>query len=118
MQPNIVDTIGRAVAASILCAVMAGCGGGSGPTLTVRPPVPTTLTITSGDNQSGTVAQALPNLLVVKVSDQAGKPFAGATVTWTVTSGGGAVDHASTVSGEDGTASTRGLPREERSQRI
>lgn len=86
--------------------MLAGCGGGGAP-----PPAPsrtaTTLTIAGGNIQSGTVGEALPSPLVVRVGDQTGRPLGGVTVTWTVTSGGGTVDLASSLTGSDGTASAR-----------
>ena len=105
MKPNLVGTIGRAVAAAILLAMMAGCGGG---VPQKEPPrIATTLSITGGNNQAGTVGEVLPSPLVVRVGDQTGKPLAGATVAWTVTSGSGTVDHASSSTGSDGTAGAR-----------
>jgi hypothetical protein len=106
MKPRILETIGRAVAASIFFAFMAGCGGG-GASSTAPIRVATTLTLTSGNNQSGSRGEVLPNPLVVRVDDQTGKPLAGVAVTWTVTTGGGTVDHASSSTGSDGTASAR-----------
>ncbi len=105
MKPSLVETIGRAVTASILLAVLAGCGGGS--PRREPAPVATTIAITGGNNQTGTVGAEVPSALVVRVNDQFGQPLLGATIRWSVTSGGGAVDHASSVTGSDGTASAR-----------
>jgi len=93
------------VAGSFSLGLLTGCGGG-GPS-TPPPPAAATLTILDGNNQTGTVGAALQRPLVVRVDDQAGHSLAGATVSWTVASGGGAVDSASGVTGPDGTASTR-----------
>ena len=93
-----------------LCA----CGGGdttttpSTPTNPPPPPDPpraTSLRIESGSSQSGTVGSALVQNLVVSVRDQQGSPFAGATVQWSVTAGGGEVSSSTSASGADGTAS-------------
>lgn len=104
MKPNLVETIGRTAAASILLATLVGCGGGPPQH---EPARPATLTITSGNNQTGTVGESLSSLLVVRVNDQTGQPFPGATVTWRITSGGGTVDHVSSVTGSDGTTNAR-----------
>lgn len=42
---------------------------------------------------------------MVRVDDQSSQPFSGAAVNWAITGGGGSVDHASSVTGTDGTAS-------------
>ena len=53
------------------------------------PPVPTTLSIVSGDNQSGLTGEALANPFVVEVRDQYDDPMEGVTVTFAVSAGGG-----------------------------
>ncbi len=68
--------------------------------------VPQTLAIVSGDEQQGTVGAALAEGLVVSVRDQNGDPFAGATVTFEVTSGDGMLSAATAATDEDGRAST------------
>ena len=46
----------------------------------------------SGDNQQGVAGSPLANPFVVEVRDQGGAPFAGATVTFAVTAGGGTLN--------------------------
>ena len=58
---------------------------------TLPPPVPTRLSIVSGDNQTGVTGETLPNPFVVEVLDQRGDPMEGATVTFTVSAGGGSL---------------------------
>ncbi|HYC33184.1 MAG TPA: Ig-like domain-containing protein [Gemmatimonadales bacterium] len=65
-----------------------------------------TLVLVSGDNQDGAVGAALAEPLVVRVVDPLGNPVSGQTVTWSV-SGGGSIDPASSVTGEDGEASAQ-----------
>src|SRR5215510_1643413 len=96
------------VVAAVLCTLLGACGGsgngdGTGPQLTRRV---ASLTILAGNNQSWTVGTLLPAPLQVKVTDEDGQPFSGATVTWSVTAGGGSVQFASSTSQADGTAST------------
>src|SRR5512133_1194131 len=106
------ERLGQAVqllVATILCAMLAACGGsGSG---NQTEPQPTrhasSLTILAGNNQSATVGTPLPAPLQVKVADEDGQPFPGATVTWSVTAGGGNVQLSSSTTQADGTSSVR-----------
>jgi len=50
---------------------------------------PATITLASGNNQSGVAGQALANPLVVKVTDNSGNPVSGKAITFAVTAGGG-----------------------------
>lgn len=86
--------------AILLCAVVAGCGED-----TMQPETETRVAVQSGDNQSQTIGQALTSPVVVRVS-QDGQALAGATVTWSVTGGGGSVNPTSSTTGADGLAST------------
>src|SRR5713226_7766437 len=91
----------RAVGCILLSAAVLTCGktGGSAPTAS-------TLTLASGNGQSGPAGGTLPNPLVVRVSDSGGNPVGSVTVTWASTSGGGNVASPNTVTTADGTAST------------
>lgn len=64
-----------------------------------------TLTGLSGGGQSDTVGATLPAPYVVRLTDASGQPVAGATVTWTVVSGGGSIAPASTTTDANGEAS-------------
>ena len=55
------------------------------------PPVPTTLSIISGDNQTGLTGEALANPFVVEVRDENGNPLEGVIVTFAVGAGGGSL---------------------------
>jgi len=59
-------------------------------TATADPDAPAALSMVDGDNQSGPINSTL-DALQVKVADQFGNGVPGVTVTWTVTSGDGAV---------------------------
>ena len=56
---------------------------------TLPPPIPTRLSIVSGDNQTGFTGEPLANPFIVEVRDQRGDPMGGVTVTFAVTAGGG-----------------------------
>ena len=55
------------------------------------PPVPTTLSIISGDNQTGLTGETLANPFVVEVRDENGNPLEGVIVTFAVGAGGGSL---------------------------
>ncbi len=59
----------------------------------------------AGDLQTDTVGQQLATALMVQANDALGSPVAGVTVTFVVTSGGGAVSTPSAVTAADGRAS-------------
>jgi hypothetical protein len=65
-----------------------------------------TITKLSGDNQTGTAGNALPNPLVVQVNDGSGNPQSGVTINFAVTTGGGSVSPTSAVTNANGQAST------------
>ena len=50
---------------------------------TLPPPIPTSLSIISGDNQEGLTGEPLTNPFIVQVHDQYGNPMAGVPVTFT-----------------------------------
>ena len=61
--------------------------------------------IVSGDAQSGTVGSALPQQLVVRVTDSHGNLVSDAPITWTILVGGGSLANTSAATGVDGLAS-------------
>jgi hypothetical protein len=63
-----------------------------------------TITLDSGDGQTGSVGSALPESLVVKVADGFGNPVSGVAVQWSVLSGGGSISPETSTSGDDGRA--------------
>lgn len=101
---------GRAVlpwAAAAMIALAVGipaCSsdGGTGPE-----PAPAAMAVASGNNQTGFVGTVLAQPLVVRVEDETGSALAGATVAWTVVSGGGTVAPATSTTGADGQAQSR-----------
>lgn len=61
----------------------------------------------SGDGQTVTAGTALRDSLAVRVSDQNANPVSGATVRWTIVSGGGTLSVPSSVTSSAGFASVR-----------
>jgi adhesin/invasin len=83
--------------------LLAACGGGD---LTLpNEGQPSALTVARGNNQSGTIGEALIDSLVVRVTDGFDDPVAGVTVVWSAETGG-TVDPATSVTSADGYAST------------
>lgn len=74
--------------------------GGSEP---AAPPPPPSISITAGDAQTGEVGLALPQPVVVKVSDSRG-PVVGASVTFTIEAGTGIVTPATAATDATGSA--------------
>jgi len=72
-------------------------------TATAQTGVGANLVLASGDNQTAAVGSALPDSLVVKVTDAAGNPVAGVPVHWSV-GGGGAISPETVNSDANGLA--------------
>lgn len=72
-----------------------------------RPRPPARIEVTSGDRQSGTAGTALPHPVRVRVLDSRGAPVAGATVTFTPSTGWGVVDPGVASTADDGIAATK-----------
>ena len=74
---------------------------------TVPPPsTPTTLTMVSGNSQTGVQGQSLASPLTVLVTDANSNPVSGVTVTFTVTGGGGTLSTGSVTTNSSGLASS------------
>lgn len=69
-------------------------------------PVATSITASAGDGQTAMTSTELPTALTVTILDDAGTAFSGATVAWSVISGGGSLSATESTTGADGTAST------------
>ena len=99
----------RLLALTTVLAVLAaapGCGGSDDPTGNGGPPAGPAEVIgtVSGNTQTGAVDARLLQPFVVSVSDSDGNLVQGATVNWTVTSGGGTLSATSTVTAANGLA--------------
>ena len=72
-------------------------------TATATADVPTTIALSTGNNQSAAVGTSLPNPLVVRVTDVNNNPVAGVPVSW-VAVGGGSVSVATSGTNSSGLA--------------
>jgi hypothetical protein len=69
------------------------------------------LTATSGNQQTADAGTALPQPVVVRVTDDAGRGLSGVAVSWAVTVGGGALTAVQTATDAGGYARARATPR-------
>ena len=99
-------TLGTTAGTNTVTASVAGVGtpatfsatGTSGPA--------TTVAISSGNNQNGTVGAVLGSAFVAVVTDNYGNPKSGITVNWSVISGGGSLSSASGLTDSSGLSSS------------
>ena len=84
-----------------LTAVLAACGGGTEPD---EPGPPADLSIASGNAQEGSAGNLLLAPVSVRVTDEDGRAVQGATVRFSVISGGGHVSPTEVISNERGIA--------------
>ncbi len=90
--------------AILALAALAACGGSDDKLTSAVGPTPTSLSITTGTNQSGTAGSALASPLSVRVVDENGNGASGATVSWTVGTGGGTLGGATSTTDPNGIA--------------
>lgn len=90
----------RCSALAVAC-VLAACGGDSP---TAPPGPPALLVKNGGDNQSWFFSNPLPAPYAVVVRDSANKAIPGVTVDWAVTTGGGSLSAAQSVTDNRGIA--------------
>ncbi len=98
-------TLGGTAGAQTLEARVQGIGAVSFSATAVAGPA-SKLELVSGSGQSGTVAQSLPQPVVVKVSDAFGNGVSGAAVSFTTAAPGGQATPAQATTGASGQAST------------
>jgi len=83
-----------------LALSLSRCGGDKA----TGPSIPTSLLRVGGDGQAGSVGQALPSVLRVKVTDANGSGVEGVIVAWAVASGGGSLSASADTTDATGTA--------------
>jgi len=97
-----VDSAGKVTSvAAGTSDVTATAGGVSGVAKITVAQAITQVEATSGAQQTGTVGQALPQQIVVRVRDRLNAPVEGAAVTFSVQANGGTVTPASGTTGAD-----------------
>src|SRR6266849_6800508 len=91
-------------AALLIAIIVSGCSGE--PT---RPagPSPSAISVVSGNEQIGVVGSELSAPLVIRVTDQGGRPLPGQSVTFRVLAGGGSLLVPSMTTDTDGLAQDR-----------
>ncbi len=90
-----------ALLGAVSTAVLPGCSRSPG----VEPRI-VSLTIVTGNGQSGFVGGLLVQPLTVRAADQDGVPASGVQINWGVTSGGGVVTPPETITDADGLSSS------------
>ena len=80
------------------------CSAAASITVERSSPEPTTLTLISGDNQTGLAGDPLIEPFVVEVRDQYGDPMEGIAVSFAVTAGGGSLSDTSIDTNANGIA--------------
>jgi hypothetical protein len=100
LGPNVGPNTVSATSGSLSGSPVAFTATGTAPTV-----VPAALVLVSGSGQAAAAGQALPNPLVVKVTDASGNPVSGVTVNFAVTAGGGSLSAAQATTTSTGTAS-------------
>ena len=88
----------------VLTALAAGCGGGL---VVPSEGAAAKIVIVKGDGQGAPVGAALPDSLVVRVTDSNDRPVQGQTVAFAVTAGGGTLTPPSATTNADGVAGAR-----------
>lgn len=93
------------VAALAILAAIGGCREATtGPTSVKPQDFASSVKLLSGNQQTGSVGAALPEVLSIKVVDAGGVPVAGATVLWQVRDGGGSINPPASTSSSTGLA--------------
>jgi hypothetical protein len=97
-------SIGAVGSGYTLVASAAGLASDTTTSFDVGSAGPAALTVVSGDAQTGFVSQALASPIVVRVTDALAAPSVGATVTFAVVSGGGALTGTTATTNANGEA--------------
>ena len=99
---NRVSNAGGSLALLFGALALSACSDGDGPT---GPGSPETLSVVSGDRQSGTVGNEVSRAIRVRVQDADGEGVGDVPITWAVVEGGGEVHPVAEVTDSTGEAS-------------
>jgi hypothetical protein len=99
-------TAGTVAETVTVLATIVGVADTANFTLTVLPGAPASMTIASGNGQSGTEGTALPLWPEVRITDGFNNPIAGLSVDFAVTIGGGTIDSAISTTDSTGRANS------------
>ncbi|MGH7655046.1 MAG: beta strand repeat-containing protein, partial [Gemmatimonadaceae bacterium] len=99
-------SLNKAASGYTLTASASGLAGDTSTPFATTSGAAATMTIASGDTQTGLVGSALPVPLAAAVGDAFGNPIAGVSVAWAITAGGGSVSLASSNTDARGIATT------------
>lgn len=97
--------LSRVIVIGVVSLALVACGGGGGGGHK-KPPVPASITIVSGNGQTGVAGSALPTALSVSIKDSSGRAVPGASVSWAVIEGGGSVTPTTNSTDSAGLATT------------
>ncbi len=98
-------SIQRAATGLTFIATSAGLTADTSSALTITAAAAATLVNVSGTGQAVAISTALAAPFIVRVTDAFANPIAGATVTWTITAGGGSLSAPTSVTAANGEAS-------------
>lgn len=103
-----VDPVGVVTAArNGTTTIRASAGEGSGSSRITVDQTPASVSKVHGDGQAAPAGLALPDSVVVQVTDEGGAPIPEAAVEWTVESGGGVLTEATESTDDSGRAAAR-----------
>lgn len=94
----------RSPIAPLVLLALTACGGGD--LVLPNEGTPADVAVVSGNGQTGTILEVVPESLVVRVTDRFGNPVPGVEVAWSA-DGGGDVQPATAMTGNDGRAATQ-----------
>jgi hypothetical protein len=98
--------LGQQVVSQRLTATVAGVSSPATFVASVRAAAPSTLTVVSGDGQSGVSGSTLATPLSIRLRDRFQNPVPGVTVVFSVNAGGGGIAGASATTNSDGIATS------------
>lgn len=96
----------RSTLTYVSMTTLAACGSGGGETAGTGSHPPASISVASGNNQTGEVGAPLTTALSVKIVDASGNGAVSVSVAWAVTGGNGSLAPSASTTGAGGVAST------------